>query len=131
MKKDKKIILIADDDQDFLFQTNWKVQSFGYLTVTAESQKQAEDILRNTKPDLAILDLMMESEDSGFVLSYRLKKKYPNVPVILVTSVKSYTGRGFSLNSEEERNWIKADTVLDKGVRSDQLEREIKKLLKL
>jgi two-component system, OmpR family, response regulator len=131
MKEVKKNILIVDDDQDFLFQTNRKVQSFGYDTITAESQKQAEEIIKHTKPDLAIFDLMMENEDSGFILSYRFKKLYPDVPVILATSVKSETGRGFSLNTEEEKQWIKADVVLDKGIRADQLEREIKRLLKL
>jgi two-component system, OmpR family, response regulator len=131
MKEEKKKILIVDDDPDFLFQTNKKVQSFGFDTITAESQKQAEEIIKETRPDLAILDLMMENEDSGFILSYRIKKIYPDVPVILATSVKTETGRGFSLNTEEEKLWIKADVVLDKGIRADQLEREIKKLLKL
>jgi hypothetical protein len=74
---------------------------------------------------------MMESEDSGFVLSYRFKKIYPEVPVILVTSVKSETGRGFSVNNSGEKQWIKADVLLDKGIRADQLKMEIQKLLKL
>lgn len=127
----KNLILIVDDDEDFLLQTKIKVESFGYDTITADSQKQAEEIIVNTKPALAIVDLMMENEDSGFILSYHLKKLYPDVPIILATSVKSETGRGFSLNTEEEKNWIKADVLLDKGIRADQLEREIKKLLKL
>ncbi len=127
----KKQILIVDDDEDFLLQTKIRVQSFGYDTITADSQKQAEEIIKETKPDLAIVDLMMENEDSGFILSYHIKKQYPDVPIILATSVKSETGRGFSLNSEEEKRWIKADVLLDKGIRADQLEREIKKLLKL
>ena len=127
----KNLILIVDDDEDFLLQTKIKVESFGYDTITADTQKQAEELILNTKPDLAIVDLMMENEDSGFILSYHLKKLYPDVPIILATSVKSETGRGFSLDSEEEKNWIKADVLLDKGIRADQLEREIKKLLKL
>ncbi len=127
----KKTILIVDDDSDFLYQTRVKVESFGYSVVTADSQKQAEKLLSEMKPDLAILDLMMENEDSGFILSYRLKKRYPDVPVILATAVRSETGRGFKLNSDEEKQWIKADVVLDKGIRADQLEKEIKKLLKL
>lgn len=131
MNKDKLTILIADDDEDFLLQTKIKVESFGYNTITVNSQKKAEELIADTKPDLAILDLMMENEDSGFILSYHLKKRYPDVPVILATSVRSETGRGFSLNSEEERQWIKADVVLDKGIRADQLEREIKRLLRL
>lgn len=127
----KKNILIVDDDVDFLFQTKLKVESFGFDVITAENQKEAEVFLENHKPDLAIIDLMMENEDSGFILSYRMKKKYPEIPIILATAVKSETGRGFATDSPEEKQWIKADIVLDKGIRADQLEREIKRLLKI
>ncbi len=124
-------ILLADDDQDFLYQTKLKVENMGFNTITASSQKEAEKLLENIKPDLAIFDLMMENEDSGFILSYRIKKKHPDVPVILATAVKSQTGRNFGLTSEAEKKWIKADRYLDKDIRPDQLEREIKALLKL
>jgi len=61
-----KTILIVDDDQDYLFQLKMKVEKFGYKTITADSQEEAEELLERIKPDLAILDLMMEKEDSGF-----------------------------------------------------------------
>ena len=82
------------------------------------------------KPDLAIVDLMMENEDSGFILSYKIKKKYPDVPVIIATAVTQETGMVFGLNNKEERSWIKADLYLEKNLRPDQLQREISKLLK-
>jgi len=103
----------------------------GFETVTAESQHEAETLLNTIKPDLAILDLMMESEDSGFILSYKLKRKYPDVPIIIATAVSAETGMTFGINTEEERKWIKADLYLEKGIRPDQLHREIVKLLKL
>jgi hypothetical protein len=37
----------------------------------------------------------------------------------------------FDLSENSNRSWIKADLFLDKGIRADQLEKEIKKLLKL
>ena len=80
-------ILIVDDDMDYLFQTKMKLEQLGFKTITADSQREAELILEKTRPDLAILDLMMENEDSGFILSYKLKKKYPDVPVIILTAV--------------------------------------------
>lgn len=125
----KKTILIVDDDIDYLFQIRFKVEKFGYQTITAESQKEAEGIIETTKPDLAIFDLMMESEDSGFVLSYKIKRKYPDVPVIIATAVSAETGMTFDLNTEEDKEWIRADLFLDKGIRTDQLEQEISRLL--
>lgn len=129
MEKNDETILIVDDDSDYLFQTKMLVEGFGYNTITAESQKEAEKIIATTKPDLAIIDLMMENEDSGFILSYKMKKSYPEVPIIIATAVTAETGMSFDINSEEDRKWIKADQFMDKGIRNDQLEREIKRLL--
>ncbi|MEI7596827.1 MAG: response regulator [Bacteroidota bacterium] len=131
MNKLSKSILIVDDDPDYLFQTKLKVENFGFKTITADSQAEAEKLLETIKPDLAILDLMMENDDSGFILAYKIKKRYPDVPVIIATAVTAETGISFNINSNEERQWIKADLYLDKGIRGDQLQREINKLLKI
>jgi len=131
MKRSDFIILVADDDPDYLFQTVFNLQKSGYKVVSVESQAEAELFISKNKPDLAIFDLMMESDDSGFILCYKLKKKYPDVPVILATAVSRETGLSFSLDSEQEKNWIRADRYLEKGVRPEQLDMEIVRLLKL
>ncbi len=127
----KKTVLIVDDDMDYLFQMKLKIEQFGYEAITADSQKEAEMIIESVKPDLAILDLMMESDDSGFILAYRIKRKYPDVPIIIATAVTAETGMSFDINSDDSQQWIKADLFLDKGIRTDQLQREINKLLKI
>jgi DNA-binding NtrC family response regulator len=129
MKPSNITILIVDDDMDYLFQTRIKIEKFGYKTITAESQREAELILEKIKPDLAIIDLMMENEDSGFILSYKLKKKYPDVPVIIATAVAAETGITFDINDENNRKWIRADLFLEKGIKTEILKNEIEKLL--
>ncbi|MBN1253191.1 MAG: response regulator [Bacteroidales bacterium] len=129
--KNEKTILITDDDIDYLEQMKFHVENFGYKTLTANSQKECEQIIENEHFDLAILDLMMENDDSGFILSYKIKKKNPDLPVILATSVSSATRFVFEPENETEKSWIKADKYLEKGIRPDQLQREISKLLKL
>lgn len=127
--KNKKKILVVDDDMDYLFQMEVNLQQMGFETLSAESQKEAEKIITGFKPDLCILDLMMESDDSGFILCYKIKKLYPDVPIILVTAVTAETGMSFDVKSNENQQWIRADLFLDKGIRKDQLQHEIKKLL--
>jgi len=127
----KKTILIVDDDIDYLFQLKIQVEKFGFNVVVAESQKEAENLLSSLKPDLAILDLMMENDDSGFILCYKMKRKYPDVPIIIATAVAAETGMTFGISTEQERKWIRADLYLEKGIRPDQLHKEILKLLKL
>ncbi len=131
MKKSDYTILVADDDPDYLFQTIFSLEKAGYKTVKAESQAEAELIISRFRPDLAIFDLMMENDDSGFILCYRIKRLYPDVPVILATAVARETGLSFSLDSDKEKSWIRADRYLEKGIRAEQLDQEIMKLLKL
>lgn len=126
-----KTVLIADDDIDSLSQLSFQIKGMGMNVLTAETQKEAEKIIETVKPDLAIFDLMMDNRDSGFILSYKLKKKYPDVPVIIATAVTADTGMIFGLETEEEKSWIKADLYLEKGMRPEQLKQEIKKLLKI
>ncbi len=131
MSNEKKLILIADDDADYLFQKVTMVKNLGYRVKTAESQAEAEKVLETTKPDLAIFDLMMENEDSGFILCYKAKRRYPDLPIIMASAATAETGYSFDLHGESGKGWIKADLYLEKGIRSDQLHREINKLLKL
>jgi CheY-like chemotaxis protein len=131
MKKSNFTILVADDDPDYLYQTISNLERSGYRTVAVESQSEAELYISKFRPDLAIFDLMMESDDSGFILCYKIKKKYPDGPVIFATAVSHETGLSFSLDSEHEKSWIRADLYLEKGIRAEQLDQEVMKLLKL
>lgn len=131
MAENRKQVIIADDDEDYLFQMETYVRSFGFEVIKAQSQKEAEVLIENTSPDLAIFDLMMERDDSGFILCHKMKRKHPNVPIILATAVASETGISFGVNSTSDQQWIKADLYLEKGIRKDQLHREINKLLKI
>lgn len=121
-------ILVVDDDQDFRTQLVLQLEAAGFAVVAVEGEEQAVETLRTLHPDLAIVDLMMERLDSGFALAYRLKKLQPPVPVVMVTGVAAETGLDFTTTSEAERAWVKADAMLTKPVRFEQLEREIDRL---
>jgi DNA-binding NtrC family response regulator len=129
--ENNKTILIVDDDTDYLFQIGIQVESLGFNVIKAVGRKEGEDILNKTKPDLCIFDLMMETQDSGFILAYKCKQMYPEVPIIIATAVTTETGMVFHLETMEDKSWIKADKLLEKGIRKDQLEREINILLKI
>lgn len=131
MKENKKTVLIVDDDIDYLAMMELQVKRLGYDVVTADTQKEGEAIIDKQKFDLAIIDLMMENKDSGFILCYKMKQKYPAMPVIIASAVTAETGLNFGVETAADRSWIKADTFIEKGIRPDQLEREINKLLKV
>jgi CheY-like chemotaxis protein len=128
MKK-KTNILVVDDDKDILDQLVTVLTDAGYEVVAAEGEAQGEERLIDAKPDLAIVDVMMENQDSGFMLSHKIKKLYPGTPVIILTSVSSVTGFKFPLEAGGEKPWIKADSFLNKPVRPELLRNEVKRLL--
>ncbi len=125
----KKTILLVDDDIDFLMQTESILKKAGFKTVTANSQAEAEETLKQVKPDLALLDLMMENMDGGFALAYHIKKLDNSIPVIIASAVTSETGIEFDAATDEEKSWIKADLFLAKPVRAEQLIAHVEKLL--
>ena len=129
--KTKKTVLIVDDDEDFLLQQKVYLEKEGFEVLTADSQQQAEEMLEQTCPDLAVVDLMMEHKDAGFVLCNHIKKRYASMPVILVSAVARETGMNFDVDTAEERSWIKADAMFAKPVRFEQLKREIDRLLEM
>jgi two-component system, OmpR family, response regulator len=122
-------ILLVDDDEDFLFQHRIQLENAGFEVKTATTRGAAEEVVTTYRPDLAILDLMMEQHDDGFVLSHHLKRAFPDLPVILVTAVTSETGLVFDPSSPTERAWVGADAVLAKPIRFEQLRRDIDRLL--
>jgi CheY-like chemotaxis protein len=124
-----KTILVVDDDIDQLDYVSMILKADGYNVIRAQGQKDGEDAILSAIPDLAILDLMMENMDSGFVLCHQIKRLYPDTPVILLTAVESETGMHFSPSSGGAASWIKADVLLNKPVRPEQLRNEVTRLL--
>lgn len=127
----RKRIVVIDDDEDVLEQLTQILEGDGYDVSTAASQAEGEDVLLSVHPDLAILDLMMEQQDSGFVLAHYIKKLYPGVPVVMLTGVTSATGLSFATAVPEARVWLKADTILDKPVRPEQVRALVARMLDL
>lgn len=121
MRQFKKILLV-DDDLDLLEQNKVLLESRGYEVVTAENSNDALKKYRSEKPDVAIVDLIMEEYDSGFVLSYKMKKADlgKSIPVFILTSATYDTGFKFSTDSEEEQEWLACDGILNKPIVLDE-----------
>ena len=127
--KTKKRILLVDDDPDVIEQMSAVLDAEGYEILKAGGEKEAEELLASAKPDLVILDLMMEEKDSGFTFAHHLQNIYPGTPSILLTAVTSATGLSFDLTSPGARSWLKVNKILAKPVRSEQLRLVVSSLL--
>jgi CheY-like chemotaxis protein len=122
-------VLLIDDDPDFRQKAKQSLQDAGYTVTEAEGENQAYEIARNKRFDIAVVDLILENSDSGFSLSYHFKKDYPKMPVVMLSSAVNDFGIAFSLETAAERSWIKADALLNKPIRPEQLLQAVRRLL--
>jgi CheY-like chemotaxis protein len=113
--KPKKTILLVDDDVDFLEMHSAVLENRGYHAVTVRTSHECLEKLDNIRPDVVVLDVMMERFDSGFITSKKIKEKHHNIPIILLTSIGNQTGLEFSSNDDILKE-TGADILLDKPV---------------
>jgi two-component system, OmpR family, response regulator len=127
-EKVKKILLV-DDDIDLLEQNKTLLEAKGVEVFTAESGEEGIERFKEIKPDAAVIDLIMEEHDSGFVLCHKLKKTDvgKQIPVFILTSATYETGFKFSATTHEEQKWIKCDGLINKPVVMDDLVSKINK----
>ena len=78
--------------------------------------------------DLVSTDIL-EFTDSGFLFCYKLKKAQPDCKAIILTNAAAKVGLHFELSSPDAREWIKADSILEKSIRAEQLDREIARIM--
>jgi CheY-like chemotaxis protein len=122
-------ILLVDDDPDFADQMLFYLNKFGYDTIYLPSQRSAESRLKDLQYDLAILDLMMEDDDSGLQLARKIKANSPEIPIILLTAITNETGYSFSQEFKSSPELLPIDKYCEKGIRPDVLNKIIQQLI--
>ncbi len=87
MKNGAFVILCVDDDQDVLTSLRLILEKNGYAMVEAYSAEDGVRVYKESKPDLVIVDLMMESVDAGRNFVKELLLLGNKVPVFMLSSV--------------------------------------------
>ena len=125
-EKGKKVLII-DDDPDFVKSTGRVLQSGGYEVVEAYSGKEGLEKSKTEKPDLYIIDLMMEtySEGSNVVKALTEDEETKEKPRIMITSVDL---KG-PWDSYPEDDWMPCDFVLQKPVSPNDLLKYVNRAL--
>jgi DNA-binding response OmpR family regulator len=123
-------ILIIDDDPDITEAMTVILTNRGYDVRSALDSSEGMDRLKEAKPDLIILDVMMRTSQEGFELSRELKhnKKFKDIPILMLTGVKQKTGLDFKTTAGDE-DWLPVDEYLDKPVKPDVLLAKVEDLL--
>ena len=111
-----KYILIVDDDRDVFESMKIVLEAEGYRVDWATNGTEALQKARAVKPDLMILDVMMNSDDEGFQVTYKMKQdgELSCIPIVMVTSVGSRTG--FSFDRARDEDFLPVNEFLEKPV---------------
>jgi two-component system alkaline phosphatase synthesis response regulator PhoP len=86
MQDDKYVILTIDDDPDFLAAMRLVLEASGYIMAEAKSAEEGLKVYKKTKPDLILVDLMMEEIDSGTSFVKELRLLGNKAPVYLLSA---------------------------------------------
>jgi CheY-like chemotaxis protein len=83
-----KQVLIVDDDHNVVKYLSVLLSDHGYDPVPAYDGNEGLQKVKQAKPDLIVLDVMMPMR-SGFVVFNELKKneQYRDIPVLMLTGV--------------------------------------------
>ncbi len=116
----KKLILVVDDDPDLVDSISAKLEANNFRTMQAYDGIQAWEKIRQEKPDLVILDVMMPNKD-GYEVCAELKKdpQFKDIVVVLLTGVTDYIQK--TSYTHHEGKTTEADDFIPKPIDLDKL----------
>jgi CheY-like chemotaxis protein len=125
-----KKILIVDDDPDITYTMQMILESHGYQVDSAINGTTARDKLEQDKPNLIILDVMMDTMHEGFDFDRELKHhpEYKDIPILMLTAVKERFGLDFKPEAGDQE-WLPVEEFLDKPLKPTVLLEKVEKLL--
>ena len=127
---DKQVrILVIDDDPVFVESTKTVLESKDYQVLTALDGDIGLQKVREEKPDLVLLDIIMPTQD-GFHVCEEIKKdpQLADIPVVMLTSFAQKKGEtNIPVSAGLE---LEAEGYIDKPVDPEELLIYIEKMLK-
>jgi DNA-binding response OmpR family regulator len=127
---DKKYsVLIVDDDQDYGEALKIVLENQGFRIRHALNIRDGRAFINEERPDVIILDVMMEKMTDGFNLCSDLKNDSAcsTIPILMVTAVTDKTG--FKFSPETDGEYLLADDYVSKPIPVSELVARIKKLV--
>ena len=127
-------LLLIDDDVDFRTSIRTLLQSHNYNVVEAASGKQGLEMIKSERPDLIVLDIMMETIDQGYSLNQFIKfqkdyEEFKDIPILMVSSIDEDPYTRFK-HAGGQVEMIVPDQYMTKPVDIPKFLELVKKLLK-
>jgi len=114
---DRLKVLVIDDDTDFRESVRSILESHGYAVLEAESGKEGLSKVVAEKPDIIVLDIVMECDSEGYGVNQAIKYQdgyaaYRNIPIVMTSSIDLSPDERFPMAGELDM--IRPDFYLTK-----------------
>jgi CheY-like chemotaxis protein len=118
-------VLIIDDDPDIVLSVRLTLEAAGHTVAEASNGTTGIAALKFDRPDLIILDVMMDTNTEGFQLAMTLRNPdptsayaaYRDIPILMLTAVHSTT----PLRFEQDIDYLPVELFVDKPIDPEDL----------
>jgi two-component system alkaline phosphatase synthesis response regulator PhoP len=126
---EKKKILIIDDDKDYGDALRIVLESNGYAVDHVLNIDEGIKTTKEYRPNLIILDVMMDKHTDGFDFCYSMKhdEEFKHIHILMVTAVTEKTG--FKFSPETDGEYLEADDYAAKPIGASELLSRVNKLI--
>ncbi len=126
-------ILMIDDDDDLVYAMRLPLEAAGFKVSRAASGDEGLKCVKDIKPDLIILDVMMDTTTAGFQVSLALRNKdphseyaaYRSIPILMLTAIHSTTPLRFG----PDQDFLPVDAFIEKPIEPNALVARVRELL--
>ncbi len=124
---------MIDDDSDIVQAARIPLEAAGHEFASVPNGDEGLRLVRATRPDLIILDVMMESYTAGFHVSLALRDPSPgspyaacrHIPILVLTAIHSTT----TLRFAPDPDYLPVDAFLEKSAGPEALVAAVDQLL--
>jgi CheY-like chemotaxis protein len=121
-------VLIVDDDPDFHVTVHAFLQPGGYSLLSAFSEAEGLEVARREKPDLILLDIIMQTTTDGFDFCREARRDpaIKHTPILGISAMEKRTGAQFP--PDIDRDLFPVDAYLSKPISPEGLQAQVKRL---
>ena len=118
-------ILVVDDDPDVVDVTTMLLEKEGYEVASARSREEGMKQVKQLKPALLVLDIMLDEPDDGVYMAQELRRAGFGEPILMFSGISKITGMDFDKDDEI----VPVDVFMEKPIDPAVFLRKVNELL--
>jgi DNA-binding response OmpR family regulator len=125
----KQRVVIIDDDSDVRVALTYMLEPAGYEVIGCSTGEEGMKTIREVRPDVILLDVMLASPSEGFHLAYELRRDeaLQDIPIVMISAIGSRMGMDYA--KELGSDYLPVEKFLDKPLKKDTVLAAVREVL--